>query len=532
MNRNNAECQTPEGSQENKPETQDDIRITISESRKRKKVLLVNPKSQPTYWSYDYCLPYVQKKAAYAPLGLITLAGMLPKNWDLSLADLSTGPLQQDELENSDAVFLGGMHIQAKSFHEEAKRAQRAGKVVVGGGPYVTSSPEECENIDHLVIGEAEGGIKEWCEAFEQGRAPKVAEMEPFPSLLKTPLPRYDLLKINDYSSMGLQLGRGCPQNCEFCSVTKLNGRVPRLKTTEQFLTEIEALYETGYTGSVFIVDDNFIGNRKEVEKKLPKIAAWQKEHGYPFDFFTQADLRLAKSDAFMAKMVEAGFSGVFLGIETPSKKALQEAGKNQNVNVDLDKAVRKITKAGLECMAGFIVGFDSDNEESLDELGHFISRNPIPQAMVGVLQASPQTDLLKRMEAEGRMLDSFDGEQFGVANFKTVMEASKLREGYAKILKNIYAPKAYFDRCLQLLRMRDNPRHALYKKRLIFGLKALKNSLLRQGLKSSYRTDYWRFLATVALTMPSKFHTAITQAIKLAHYYRFTHEDVMPRLA
>lgn len=517
----------------------DECRIKVEESRKRMKILMVEPTQEPTYWSYHYALPYLNRQAAYSPHGLITLGGMLPKEWDLKLVDLKIRPIEQAELENSDAVFFTGMHVQAESFHKEVKRAKEAGKITVGGGPYVTSSPEECQDLDHLVIGEVEDGIHEWARLFEQGRAPHVATMHEmkrgkYPNIENVPLPRYDLLDMDKYLAMSLQFSRGCPQNCEFCSVTKLNGRVPRIKTTEQFLNEAEALYQTGFAGHVFVMDDNFIGNHERVMEMLPKLAEWQKERGYPFDLFTQADLRLAKMDDLMAHMVDAGFGGVFLGIETPSAEALKEANKTPNIKAgDLDIAVRNIAKARLDPMSGFIIGFDSDKDEkALDELSNFINRNPIPQAMLGVLQAVPQTDLYDRIKKEGRLRTDFQGDHFGTPNFKTVMDIRLLRSKYGEILKDIYNPKNYFQRCLQLLQMRNNPRHSIVKKRLRFGLMAFKNSLLRQGLTSDYRGEYWRFLAKVIMTMPKKLPTAVTQVIKFDHYYRFTHENVMPRLS
>ena len=510
--------------------------IVISEKRRKMKILMVEPKTPSTYWSHSYTLPLIGKKAAFAPLGLMTLGGMLPKEWDLKLTDLNTSELTLEDIQEADAVFVGGMHIQADSFHEQVARAQAAGKKVVGGGPYVTSSPEECQDLDHLVIGEVEGGIDEWTKQFEQGRAPKVTEMPAFPYLNRSELPRYDLIDSQDYFSMSVQLSRGCPHDCEFYSVIELNGRRPRLKGMDHLLNEAEMIRKSGFRGSTFVVDDNFIGNYKQVEKMLPELAAWQQEHDYPLDFFTQADLRLAEYDSLMEKMVDAGFSGVFLGIETPSKRALQEAGKHQNASIDLDAAVRKIARTGLEPMAGFIMGFDSDREEDLDELEAFINRNPIPSAMVGILQAIPQTKLHARMQQEGRLLQAYNGDlqryngdQFGSANFETVIDSEILRERYTKVLSSIYDPKNYFQRCLHLMRLRKNPKHSLYRHRLKFGLNAFKNSVIQQGIIAEYRTEYWKFLSRVATGMTDKIHSAVTYAAKLHHYYRYTHENVLP---
>jgi len=505
--------------------------ITLIKDRERMKVLLIEPKSPPSYWSHKYTMKHIGKKASIEPLGLVTLASMLPSEWDLDIADLNVEILETDRIQSADAVFIGGMHIQSKSFHNQALRAKAMGKIVVGGGPYVTTSPEECQELDHLVIGEVEGGIDEWTKAFINGEAPKIARMPDFPSLKEMPIPRHDLINPNDYFSMGIQLSRGCPHNCEFCSVTAMNGHKPRLKTEEQFLKEIEAIRQTGFKGSTFVVDDNFIGNQKEVNKILPSIANWQKEHEYPLDFYTQADLRLAKYKDLMKNMVDAGFSGAFLGIETPSKEALEETGKHQNAKIDLDKAVETIAKAGIEPMAGFIMGFDSDKPEDIEELIDFINRNPIPKAMVGILQAAPMTKLYKRMENEGRLLTQFNGDQFGKANFKTVMDANVLRGKYGEVLTKIYEPQNYFARCLNLMNISDDNHSSFFKQRPILAITALKNSILHQGILSEYRSEYWKFLAKVAITMPNKLATGIGHALKFDHLYQYTHRDVLPNL-
>ena len=514
--------------------------ITITESRKKMRILMVEPKTPATYWSYGHALPLIGKKAAFAPLGQMTLAGLLPKEWDISLIDLNTSELKPDDIQRADAVFVGGMHIQRESFHEIVKQAQDAGKPVVGGGPYVTSSPEECQHLDHLVIGEAEGGIRDWTKGFERNQAPKTTTMPPTPRLdmIQESLPRYDLINPADYFAMSVQLSRGCPHNCEFCSVTELNGKNPRLKPIERLIAELEAIRQSGFRGSTMIVDDNFIGRWKEVEEMLPRLAEWQKRHGYPLDLFTQTSMKLAEHDELMAGMREAGFSGVFLGIETPSKKTLQTAGKYHNASIDLDEGVNTIAKAGLEPMAGFIYGLDGDSEGDLDEIERFIQRNPIPSAMVGLPQAIPGTKLHARMEREGRLLSEYNGDlqgysgdQFGTANYRTEIEPEVLRQKYGQILTNIYEPDNYFKRCLRLMRMKKPSKHSLYRHRLGFGLNAFKNSVIRQGLCADYREKYWNFFARVVGEMPKRIGEAVTYAVKLHHYRTYTLQDVLPKL-
>ncbi|MBN2306946.1 B12-binding domain-containing radical SAM protein [Candidatus Peregrinibacteria bacterium] len=515
-------------------------RIVVNENRKRMRILMVEPKTPSTYWSYDYTMPLIGKKSAHTPLGILTVAGMLPKEWEVDMADLNTGKLSEAQLQKADAVFIGGMHIQAQSFHELVERAKKAKKEVVGGGPYVTSSPEECQDLDHLVIGEVEEGIDVWCQEFEQGKADHITEMPRPKNLNRTNIARYDLINPRDYFSMNVQMSRGCPHNCEFCSVTKLNGRNPRLKSPEQLVAELETIRSTGFRGSTFIVDDNFIGNYREVQAALPAIIDWQRQHGYPLDLFTQTSMKLAEHEDLMAQMVEAGVSGVFLGIETPSKKALEKARKHHNARMDLDEGVRKIARAGLEPMAGFIMGLDGDDAEDLDEIGRFINRNPIPSAMVGLPQAIPQTDMYARMKREGRLLSAYNGDlqgysgdQFEGANFQTEIDPTILREKYAQVLTDIYDPGNYFRRCLHFMRIRgQSPKYSLLRHRLTFGLNALKNSIYQQGIIAEYRAEYWKFLSRVATEMTSKLQSAVTHAAKLHHYYTYTYQNVLPRFA
>ena len=515
--------------------------IIAEESRRQMKILMVEPKTPTSYWSYDHALSLIGKKASFAPLGLMTLAGLLPEEWDISLIDLNTSELRPDDIQRADAVFVGGMHIQRESFHEIVRQAQDAGKPVVGGGPYVTSSPEECQDLDHLVLGEAEGGIEEWARNFEAGQAPQITTMPPTPKLdmIQESLPRYDLINPADYFAMSVQLSRGCPHGCEFCSVTELNGRNPRIKPIERLLAELETIRQSGFRGSTMVVDDNFIGRWKKVEEMLPQLAEWQKRHGYPLDLFTQTSMKLAEHDELMAGMVEAGFSGVFLGIETPSKKTLQTAGKYHNASMDLNEGVNKIARAGLEPMAGFIFGLDGDTKEDLDEIGRFIQRNPIPSAMIGLPQAIPGTKLHKRMEKEGRLLSEYNGDlqhysgdQFDGANYQTEIDPGTLRQKYAQILTDTYEPGRYFDRCRRLMEIKGSPKHSLYRHRLGFGVNAFIHSVIEQGLCGKYRLKYLEFLAKVAAKMPQRIGEAVTYAVKLHHYHTYTHQNVLPRLA
>jgi radical SAM superfamily enzyme YgiQ (UPF0313 family) len=416
------------------------------------RVLLVHPRFPPTYWGYQYALPLIKKRAALPPLGLATLAALFPPRFEVRLVDEEVVPMCDADLAWADVVLVGGMRVQAPGIQDVLARAKKAGCRTVVGGPAATATPEEFVAADHVFVGEAEGRADVIAQALERpGSLPRMLT-EPGgrsrPEMSKSPIPRFDLIQHREYSSMSLQYSRGCPYGCEFCDVIEMFGRKPRVKSIEQVLAELDAINRTGYRGSVFFVDDNFIGNKPHVKKLLPRLQRWQEEHGRPFEFYTEASVNLASDPQLVRQMVEAGFTTVFLGIETPSTAALREAGKTQNLRLDLHEAVDSLTRDGLEVLGGFIVGFDEDDETAFQAQLDFISSSPIPLAMVGLLNALPGTKLWKRLEREGRLHDRASGDQFCRPNFEPAMGEKTLLSGYARLLGSLYSDDGYARRC------------------------------------------------------------------------------------
>jgi radical SAM superfamily enzyme YgiQ (UPF0313 family) len=498
------------------------------------RALLVQARSPLTYWSYHFALPYAGKATALPPLGLATLAALLPSRWEVRLVDLNLEPLADADLAWADAVLVSGMLVHADSMRQVVRRARAMGKRTVVGGPAPTTSPGLFAEADHIFRGEAEGRLDPLVAALEAPASPSPRILSPElgeaarPDLRNAPTPRFELLQLDRYASLSVQLSRGCPFQCEFCDIIEVFGRVPRLKTADQILGELEALYRLGGRGSLFFVDDNFIGNRRAVKELLPRLAAWQAQHGHPFDLYTEASLDLAREPELLAGMVEAGFSAVFVGIESPSREALAEAGKRQNLRLDPAEGVRILTRAGLEVMAGFIVGFDADREDIFDQQLAFIGESAIPRAMVGVLSALPGTALWRRLEREGRLRRAATGDQFGRPNFAPAMEERALLAGYRRLLAALYSDEAFYSRCERHLAEAALPPGT----GLTPGWPAtLARAALGIGVASRRRSRFWRLLARGAARGPQGFARAVTLAILGEHMVRYTEEVALPRL-
>jgi radical SAM superfamily enzyme YgiQ (UPF0313 family) len=460
------------------------------------------------------------------------VAALLPEHWELRLVDMNVEPLDDAALAWADVVMLSAMRIQAASFHDVARRAAAMGKRVVAGGPYVTSDPAAGRGIDHVVAGEAEDLLAALARDLEQGGGAARVEAPSRPDVRRTPVPRYDLLRIERYNAVGVQFSRGCPFTCEFCDIIELFGRSPRTKTPDQLLRELDAVYDTGFRGAVFLVDDNFIGNKVAAKKMLVRLAEWTRDHGHPFDLFTEASVNLADDDDLIDKLVAADFSAVFLGIETPSKDALLETQKRQNAYLDLGEAVDKLTRRGLEVYGGFIVGFDADDESVFDLQFDFIDRSPIAKAMVGILTALPSTQLWRRLAREGRLFGDSVGDTAYRPNFATRLPEDTLVSGYASLLSRLYAPEAFFRRAFRYLELsRDAPRSP-FSRPFWHSAGVGLRSIWYQGVRASYRREYWRFLARVLRTMPDQWMRAMAAAIPAQHMIRYTFEDILPRLA
>jgi len=492
------------------------------------KALLVYPAHPPqTYWSFSGALPYIERRAALPPLGLVTLAAMLPEHWELRLIDMNVAPLRDSDLLWADAVLTSTMVVQAPSLAEVVARCNRLGVAVVAGGPYPSNSPQRLDGVDHIFIGEAEGAIAAFAEDLEQGRAMPVYRAEGFPDVDDSPVPRFDLLDLEAYASMAVQHSRGCPFSCEFCDIWKLYGRRHRVKSPDRMTAELDALLAAGWRGSVFFVDDNFIGNLRLAKRSLAALERWQIDHGFPFQLYTEASVNLGADDELMRRMRDSGFSFVFLGIETPSIESLIGANKPVNAKLDLLESVHRIQEHGIEVSSGFIVGFDEDTEDIFDRQIAFINEAAIPIAMVGILAALEGTDLYERLRREDRLLgDTYGNNTHGFeANFVTRMPADRVAEGYKRVLRTLYDPtlRNYFDRCRRLLdRLGPNPQFT--RPVIARELRALFRSL-RTIVSRRYGRQYLRFLLWCARRHSSRFPEAVRLGIQGFHFEAITRE-------
>jgi radical SAM superfamily enzyme YgiQ (UPF0313 family) len=495
------------------------------------KVTLVCPRFVPNYWSYESSLRLAGKRWLLPPLGLITVASLLPPHWRPRLKDLNIESITDREILDSDVVMLTGMHVQQESLHEMLRRCRGLGVPTVVGGPYATGEPHKVEgHADYLVLGEAEETLAGFCAAFEAGRAPRITPRSEAPALKNSPPPRYDLLRPGFYYHMSLQFSRGCPFTCEFCDIPGLLGRNPRTKEPEQIERELDAILATGFRGMVFFVEDNFIGKKKSVRDLLPHVEKWQRDHDWPFEFYTEASLNLAEDPALMEAMTAAGFRMVFVGLESVSPESIKETKKNQNLPGDMLTRVHSILAKGLEVLGGFIVGFDSDGPDIFDRQVEFIQKAGIPTAMLGVLQALPNTPLETRMRAEGRLQDlPRPQDQFGRANFRTVLPAQVLLAGYRRALEALYEPKAYFARVREMMRLRRRLPQIRRTEPMVL-LWALR-AILTQGLLAPYRRDYWRYLRDVWRWDKTRIVDALRHAAPGHHFLLFTKKVVGPRL-
>ena len=482
-------------------------------------ILLVYPRSPDTFWSFKHVLKLVSKKAAFPPLGLLTVAAMLPRDWNLKLADLNVAPLADATLAWADYVFLSGMIVHKDSAHEVAARCAALGKTVIAGGPLFTTGHEHFPEIRHFVLGEAEGLVAGLVNDLERGTPRPVYRSADWPDVRQAPVPRWDLIDLRDYVTMPVQFSRGCPFNCEFCDIVIMNGRVPRTKAPEQVVRELEALRLAGWRDMVFIVDDNFIGNRRRAGELLRALIAWRERVKPKMGFLTEASVNLADDADLCELMAQAGFKKVFLGIETPSAEGLEECHKQQNRKRDLGEAVRTIQRAGMEVMGGFIVGFDSDPRDIFRRQFEFIQQSGVVTAMVGLLSALPQTALYRRLAAEGRILSETCGNNTDAAiNFVTRLDPEFLLSGYRELMRRLYEPANYYRRIRTFLRTYQ-PRGPSTR---LSGAeaKAFLKSLWVLGVRHSGRGPFWGLLLRTLLASPRKFRAAMELSI-LGHHFR-----------
>jgi len=485
------------------------------------KALLVYPKYPDTFWSFSHALKIISKKAAHPPLGLLTVAAMLPSAWQMKVIDMNVTPLKDKDIKWADCVFISAMVVQRNSAKETIARCKELGIKVVAGGPLFTTEYEIFDDVDHLVLDEAETTLPPFLGDLEKGCAQHIYTSKQRPDVTKTPIPLWSLIDMNKYASMNIQYSRGCPFNCEFCDIVIFNGHKPRTKEKDQILKEINTLYDQGWRGSLFIVDDNFIGNKKKLKAEiLPAIIEWQKEKKYPFPLFTEASVNLADDEKLMQLMVEAGFDRVFVGIETPNEESLAECNKFTNRNRDLVASVKKIQSCGMEVQGGFIVGFDSDPVSIFKSQINFIQNSGIVTAMVGLLNAPRGTRLHQRLKQENRLLKSITGDNVDCSiNFIPKMNYETLINGYKHILNTIYAPKQYYERIRTFLK-EYKPQQKLRVSQIKFHyIWGFIRSIWILGIKERGRKYYWSLFISTLLKRPRLFPLSMVLSVYGLHF-------------
>lgn len=494
------------------------------------RVLLVYPEFPKTFWSFNYALKFISKKSGMSPLGLLTVAAMLPGSWDKKLADLNVAPLRDEDLLWADYVFISAMDIQRPSAKSVLERCRRLCVKTVVGGPLVSSDPFEFAGATHLLLNEGESTIPAFLADLEAGCAKNVYDANGWADLSKTPTPAWDLINTKDYACLNVQYSRGCPYDCEFCDITSLYGRTPRTKSAGQVIAELEAIYKTGFRGGVFFVDDNFIGNRKKLKAEvLPKLIDWMKKKHYPFDLLTEVSINLADDEGLMRLMVRAGFKSVFVGIETVDEQSLTECNKLQNKNRDMLQSIKKMQRMGLQVQGGFIVGFDSDNTGIFARLIRFIQDSGIVTAMVGLLNAPRRTRLYERLKKEGRISADFSGNNTDLSiNFTPRMNINTLLAGYREIVSTIYAPAQYYKRVKIFL---SEYRPVRQTARLCGqNVGAFLKAIFRLGVIGSERAHFWSLFFWSLFKKPSVFPLAVSLSIYGYHFRKVFEPQKQPR--
>jgi radical SAM superfamily enzyme YgiQ (UPF0313 family) len=483
-------------------------------------ILLVYPKYPDTYWSFKHALKFISRKASNIPLGLITIAPLLPEEWNKKLIDLNVRTLKDKDVQWADYVFISAMSVQLDSVKQVIEKCIRLKKRMVAGGPLFTEEYEQFPEIHHLILNEAEITLPLFLEDLKNGTPKKIYYSDKFADITKSPLPDYSLLKSRNYATAGIQYSRGCPFDCEFCDITALFGRRVRTKTAMQIIAELDQLLQIGWRGSVFFVDDNFIGHKSKLKNEvLPAIISWMESNNNPFVFITEASINLADDKDLMDLMVRAGFAKVFVGIETPDESCLTECNKTNNNNRDLIECVNTIQRFGMEVYAGFIVGFDNDPPDIFQRQIDFIQKSGIITAMVGLLNAPKLSNLYKRLQTEGRIIDKFTGDNTDFSiNFVPVMDKNELMKGYQKIIRSIYSSKAYYTRVLTFLKQYNPPSpQPMQFNRVMAFLK----SVIYLGIFKRNRIYFWKIIFWSILNKPKTFPLAVTYSIYGYHFRR-----------
>lgn len=481
-------------------------------------ILMIYPKIPDTFWSFKHALRFVRRKASNPPLGLLTVAAMLPSEWQKRVVDLNVHPLKDADIEWADYAFVSAMSVQQDSAHEVIQRCKQHGITVVAGGPLFTEQHNQFPLVDHFVLNEAELTLPAFLQDLADGRAQRIYASQEFADITSTPAPMWELIDVYNYDSLSIQFTRGCPFNCDFCNVTALLGHRVRYKTTAQILNELDKIYALGWRQSIFFVDDNFIGNRKFLKNELlPAMIAWRQGKS-GCTFITEVSINLADDEELMEMMSDAGFHSVFVGIETPDEAGLEACHKSQNRNRNLVESVKRLQRRGLQVMGGFIVGFDTDTPTIFQRQAEFIQQSGIVTAMVGLLQAPHNTRLYKRLKEEGRLVDEMSGDNAdGSTNIIPVMDLQVLKDGYQTLLESIYSPGPYYARVRTFLKEYRMPRfrNPMQKHHIM----AFLRSIYWLGLRGKERLQYWGLLAWTLFNNPKKFQLAVTLAIYGYHF-------------
>ncbi|MDD5511409.1 MAG: DUF4070 domain-containing protein [Dehalococcoidales bacterium] len=488
------------------------------------KILLVYPHYPDTFWSFRHALKFTPRKALNTPLGILTIAAMLPEDWEKKAVDMNTTKLTDRDIAWADYVFISAMIAQQKSALEVIDRCKKLNKKTVGGGPLFTTGHKEFDfsDIDHMVLNEAEITLPLFLEDLKNGCPKPIYQTDRRADVTTTPTPLFSLLDLKKYASVTIQYSRGCPFDCEFCDIVVLDGHKPRTKTREQVISELDAVFASGYRGNVFIVDDNFIGNKKKLKSEiLPAISEWQEKRRYPFAFLTEASINLADDEELMQLMSDAGFNNVFVGIETPNEASLCECNKYANKNCDMAAAVKTLQNHGFQVMGGFIVGFDSDPVSIFKSQINFIQKTGIVTAMVGLLTAPPETKLWHRLKQENRLLPGGSGDNTdGTTNLVPKMNFDVLVNGYKHILQSIYAPRQYYERIATFLKeYRPSEKTACKVKLEAYHVKALLRATLMLGIRDRASRHYWKLIFSSLLKYPRQIGLCVTLAIQGFHF-------------
>lgn len=493
------------------------------------RVLLLHPLFPKSFWSFDKALELIGRKVSLPPLSLTTVAAILPQTWDFRLVDRNVHYESEADWHWAELVLVSGMIVQKPDMLHLISEAKRRGKPVAVGGPYVTSvpAPALAAGADFLVLDEGEITLPLFVEALERGETSGVFRAnDAKPDVTMTPIPRFDLLDLDAYSDMSVQFSRGCPYQCEFCDIIVLYGRKPRTKTPAQLLAELQALYDLGWRRSIFVVDDNFIGNKRNAKVMLRELIPWMAERGYPFSFSTEASIDLAQDQELLDLMVNANFTAVFLGIETPDTDSLSMTQKHQNTRNSLIESVQTINKVGLRVMAGFIIGFDGEKAGAGDRIIDFVEETAIPQALFSMLQALPNTALSHRLEKEGRLLggdEEANIHQTTLINFVPTRPVEDIAGEYVRCFWDLYEPSRYLSRVYRhFIDMNPSPIKKKFKMPGLVDLRALMIICWRQGVKRDTRFQFWWQLRSIIQRNPGVFKHYLLNCAHLEHFIEY----------